>query len=54
MGKIWVAGKDDRGVGAQEGGTPGGEHRSGGTWGSQPAIKVPDQPPGVRPTVPGD
>lgn len=24
VGKIWVAGKDDRGVGAQEGGTPGG------------------------------
>ena len=49
MGKIWVAGKDDRGVGAQEGSPPG---RSTG----QVVLgvvtlekKVPDLPPGVRP-----
>ena len=46
--KIRVAGKDDRGVGAQKGGPPGG-YRSGGTGGSHPGIKVPDLPAGVRP-----
>jgi len=43
-----VAGKDDWGVGAQEGALLG-EYRSGGTGGSHPGIKVPDLPPGVRP-----
>jgi len=45
---MWVAGKDDWGVGAQKGG-PCGECSSGGTGGSHPGIKVPALPPGVRP-----
>jgi len=44
-----VAGKDNWGVGPQEGGPPGGEYRFGGTGGSHPGIKVPNLPPGVRP-----
>ena len=43
VGKMWVAGKDDWGVGAQEG------VQFGGTGDSHPGIKVPDLPPGVRP-----
>ena len=48
VGKMWVAGKDDWGVGAQEGALMG-ECSSGGTGSSHPGIKVPDLPPGVRP-----
>ena len=50
VGKIWVAGKRDRGVGAQEVGPPGAEYKSGGTKGSHPGMDIfPDLPPGVRP-----
>ena len=44
MGKIWVAGKDDRGVGVHGRGPSceGGWYRSDGTGDSQPGIKVPD------------
>jgi len=45
VGKMWVAGKDDWGVGAQEGGLPGGV-QFGWYRGSHPGIKVPDLPPG--------
>jgi len=48
VGKMWVAGKDDWVLGAQEGGPPG-EYSSGGTGGSHPGIRVPDLPPWVRP-----
>ena len=49
VGKMWVAGKDDWRVGAQEGGPSWGECSSGGIGGSHPGIKVPDLPQGVRP-----
>ena len=48
VGKMWMAGKDDWGVGAQERGPSWGECSSAGTGGSHPGIKVLGLPPGVR------
>ena len=39
VGKIWVTGKEARGVGS----------RKGAPWGVHPRIQVRDLPPGVRP-----